>query len=74
MPPASRLLRLLGFAVPAALTLAGVQPIMGAATGSIGPAWAAQLTTPAIVAAALVYVAARRFDRGDAVQLSLIHI
>jgi len=68
MPPASRLLRLLGFAVPAALTLAGVQPIMGAATGSIGPAWAAQLTTPAIVAAALLYVAARRFDRGDAVQ------
>ena len=43
MPTASRLLRLLGFAVPSALLLAGVQPIMGAATGSIGPLWAAKL-------------------------------
>lgn len=61
-------MRLLGFAVPAALTLAGVQPIMGAATGSIGPAWAVQLTVPAIGAAVLLYLAARRFDRGDSVQ------
>jgi hypothetical protein len=68
MPPASRLLRLLAFAVPAALTLAGVQPVMGAATGSIGPAWAAQLTAPALGAAALVFIVARRFDRGDVVQ------
>jgi len=35
----------------AALLLAGVQPIMGAATGSIGPLWAAKLAAPAIVAA-----------------------
>jgi hypothetical protein len=68
MPPASRLLRLLAFAVPAALTLAGVQPVMGAATGSIGQAWAAQLTVPAIGAAAFVFIAARRFDRGDVLQ------
>ncbi|HYT11161.1 MAG TPA: hypothetical protein VEL12_00120 [Candidatus Nitrosopolaris sp.] len=68
MPHASRLLRLLGFAVPAALTLAGVQPILGAATGSVGPAWAAQLTAPAIAAAAVLFFAARRFDRGDVVQ------
>ena len=68
MPHASRLLRLLGFAVPAALTLAGVQPVLGAATGSVGPAWAAQLTVPAIVAAAILFFAARRFDRGDGVQ------
>ncbi len=68
MPPASRLLRLLGFAVPAALTLAGVQPILGAATGSVTAGWAVQLAAPAIVAAALLYVAARRFDRGDLVQ------
>jgi len=59
---------LLGFAVPAALTLAGVQPILGAATGSVGPAWAAQLTAPAIAAAAVLFFAARRFDRGDVVQ------
>ncbi len=68
MPPASRLLRLLGFAVPAALVLAGVQPVMGAATGSVTPGWALQLTAPAVGAAALLYVAARRFDRGDQVQ------
>lgn len=68
MPPASRILRLLAFAVPAALTLAGVQPVMGAATGSIGPGWAAELAVPAIGAAALLFVAARRFDRGDVVQ------
>lgn len=68
MPPASRLLRLLSFAVPAALMLGGVQPIFGAATGSVSPAWAAQLAAPAILAAALLFIAARRFDRGDRVQ------
>jgi len=68
MPPASNLLRLVAFAVPAGLTLAGVQPVMGAATGSVAPGWAAQLTGPAIVAAGLLFLAARRFDRGDAVQ------
>ncbi len=68
MPPASRLLRLLAFAVPAALTLAGVQPVMGAATGSIGPGWAAQLTAPAVVAGVFLFFAARHFDRGDLVQ------
>ena len=61
-------MRLLGFAVPAALALAGVQPILGAATGSVTAGWAFQLTAPAIVAAALLYLAARRFDRGDVVQ------
>ena len=68
MPPASRLLRLLGFAVPAALTLAGVQPVLGAATGSIPAAWAALLTAPALGAAGLLFAAARWFDRGDVVQ------
>jgi hypothetical protein len=68
MPPPSNLLRLLVFAVPAGLMLAGVQPVMGAATGSIAFGWAAQLAVPAIIAAALLFLAARRFDRGDAVQ------
>jgi len=68
MPPASKILRLLAFAVPAALTLAGVQPILGAATGSVTPGWALQLAGPAIAAALVLYVAARRFDRGDLVQ------
>jgi hypothetical protein len=68
MPPASRILRLLAFAVPAALMLAGVQPLLGAATGSVTPGWALQLAGPAIAAALVLYVAARRFDRGDLVQ------
>src|SRR2546428_12154455 len=68
MPPVSRILRLLAFAVPAALTLAGVQPVMGAATGSIGPGWAAELAAPAIIAASFLFLAARRLDRGDLVQ------
>jgi len=68
MPPASRILRLLAFAVPAALTLAGVQPILGAATGSVTPGWAVELAGPAIAAALVLYLAARRFDRGDVVQ------
>jgi hypothetical protein len=59
---------LLAFAVPAALLLAGVQPIMGAATGSIGPLWAAQLAAPAIAAAGVLYAVAKLFDRGDIVQ------
>ena len=68
MPPASRILRLLAFAVPAALTLAGVQPILGAATGSVTPGWAVELAGPAIAAALVLYLAARRSDRGDVVQ------
>src|SRR3989442_4138653 len=68
MPPARNLLRVVAFAVPAGLVLAGVQPVMGAATGSVAPGWAAQLAGPAIVAAGLLFLAARRIDRGDAVQ------
>lgn len=68
MPPASRLLRLLAFAVPAALALAGVQPVLGAATGAISAAWAVQLTAPALAASLFVFLAARRADRGDHVQ------
>jgi hypothetical protein len=68
MPPPSNLLRLVAFAVPAGLLLAGVQPIMGAATGSVAAGWAAQLAVPSMAAAALLFLVARRFDRGDAVQ------
>src|SRR5260370_34673978 len=68
MPPPTRILRLLAFVVPAALTLAGVQPILGAASGSVTPGWALQLAGPAIAAALVLYLAARRFDRGDLVQ------
>ncbi len=68
MPPASAILRLLTFAVPAALALAGVQPLLAAAAGSVGMPWAARLSVPALAGAILVFVAGRSFDRGDSVQ------
>ena len=68
MPPASAILRLLLFAVPAALAAAGVQPLLGAATGVVQLRWAIGLTAPAVVVAGLVFGAGRLFDRGDAVQ------
>ena len=68
MPPASALLRLLAFAVPSALAAAGVQPLLGAATGVVQLRWAIGLTAPALVVAGLVFGAGRLFDRGDALQ------
>jgi hypothetical protein len=68
MPPASRLLRLLAFAVPAALALAGAQPLLGAASGAVGGGWALSLSAPALAAAAVVFLSGRLGDRGDIVQ------
>lgn len=68
IPQASVTLRLLAVAVPAALALAGVQPLVAAAAGSVRPAWAAGLAGPALAGALLVFVAGRWLDRGDAVQ------
>jgi hypothetical protein len=68
MPKASTLLRLLAFAVPAALAMAGVQPLLGAAAGAVGGGWAVNLAAPAVGAAALVFGAGRLLDRGDLVQ------
>jgi hypothetical protein len=62
------MLRLLAFAVPAALAAAGVQPLLGAATGTVQPAWAIGLAVPAVFVAALVFGAGKLFDRGDVVQ------
>jgi len=68
MPPASAMLRLLAFAVPAALATAGVQPLLGAAAGAVQVHWAIGLAVPAIVVSALVFGAGKLFDRGDVVQ------
>ncbi len=68
MPKASALLRLLAFAVPAALAMAGVQPLLGAAAGVVGVVWAISLAGPAMSAAALIFAAGRLRDRGDLVQ------
>ncbi len=68
MPRASALLRLLAFAVPCALALAGIQPLLGAAAGNVDLGWAIRLTAPAAGTAALVFGTGRLFDRGDVVQ------
>jgi hypothetical protein len=64
VPKASTLLRLLAFAVPAALAMAGVQPLLGAAAGAVGLGWAISLAAPAVGAAALIFGAAHLSDRG----------
>jgi len=68
VPPASAILRLLAFAVPSALAAAGIQPLLGAATGAVKLSWALGLTAPAVIAASLVFGAGRLLDRGDLVQ------
>ena len=68
MPHASVILRLVAFAVAAGLAMAGVQPIVAAAAGSVELRWAVGLTAPALLVAALVFGVGRLSDRGDAVQ------
>jgi hypothetical protein len=68
VPPASAILRMLAFAVPSVLGMAGVQPLVAAATGSVHLPWALTLAGPAITGALLVFAAGRAFDHGDSVQ------
>jgi hypothetical protein len=68
VPPASALLRLVGFIVPSVLLLAGVQPLLGAAAGGVGTGWALVLAGPAVGAALLLFAGGRLLDRGDSVQ------
>jgi hypothetical protein len=68
VPKASTLLRLLAFAVPAALAMAGIQPLLASATGSVDAVWAISLAAPAMVAAALIFGAGRLLDLGDVAQ------
>ena len=62
------MLRLVVFAVPAALLMAGVQPLLGAATGVVAVRWAVGLAAPTVLFAGVVFVAGRLSDRGDAMQ------
>jgi hypothetical protein len=68
MPHASVILRLVAFAVAAGLAMAGVQPVVAAAAGSVELRWAVGLTVPALLVAGLVFGVGRISDRGDAVQ------
>lgn len=67
VPRATTLLRLIVFTVPAVLLLAGVQPLLAAATGQVTTTWAIDLAVPAIISALILFVAAKALDRGDSV-------
>ena len=67
VPRATNLLRLIVFTVPAVLLLAGVQPLLAAATGQVTATWAIDLAVPAIFAALMLFAAAKVLDRGDSV-------
>jgi hypothetical protein len=62
------MLRLLAFAVPSALAAAGIQPLLGAASGAVQLRWAISLALPAVAVSGLVFGAGKLFDRGDVVQ------
>ena len=64
MPPASTLLRLLGFTVPAALAVSALQPLLGSLAGQVPAPWALSLSVPCFGAAAVLLVAARMADVG----------
>ena len=68
MPRASRMLRLVAFAVPAGLAMAAVQPLLGATAGAVGFGWAMTLTAPAVGGAVLIFGIGRLLDRSDLVQ------
>ena len=63
MPPASSSLRLLAFAVPAALGVSAIQPVIAALAGQVSLNWALQLAAPSLLTAGLLMVAARLTDR-----------
>ena len=68
MPRPSIILRLVGFSVAAGLAMAGVQPVIAAAAGSVRFGWAFGLSGPALITAALVFGAAQMINRGDTLQ------
>ena len=68
MPRPSVILRMVGFAVAAALAMAGFQPVVSAAAGAVPMRWAVELSAPAVITAVLVFLAARIFNQNDAVQ------
>ena len=62
------MLRLVAFAVPAGLAMAGLQPLLGTAAGTVGMGWAMSLTAPAVGSAVLIFSIGRLLDRSDLVQ------
>jgi hypothetical protein len=68
MPRPSAILRLVAFAVPSALAMAGLQPLLAAAVGAIDASWAFGLAGPALTTAFLIFGAGRLIARGDLLQ------
>lgn len=68
MPRPNAMLRLVAFAVAAGLAMAGVQPVVAAATGEVEIGWALTLTGPALVTSMLVFAGARVLNRGNVLQ------
>ena len=65
MPPASRLLRLLRFAVPAALAMSALQPLLAVTAGHENIGWAPSLSGPGLAVAGALAVAGRLADPGS---------
>ena len=65
MPPAGRLLRLLSFAVPAALAVSALQPLLAVTAGHEELGWALSLAAPCLAVAGFLLVAARLADPGS---------
>jgi hypothetical protein len=63
LPPGSTSLRLLAFAVPAALGVSAIQPLIGALTGQVSLNWALELAAPSLLTAGLLMAVARLTDR-----------
>jgi hypothetical protein len=66
LPPGSTSLRLLAFAVPAALAVSALQPLVAALTGQVSLNWALELAAPGLLTAGILIWLARFTDReGD---------
>ena len=68
MPRPAVILRLVDFSVAAGLAMAGVQPLVAAASGDVGMGWAVRLSAPAVLTAAAVFLGTIAIVRGDEVQ------
>ncbi len=65
MPPASQTLRLLAFAVPAALGVSAVQPFLGWLAGQVDATWAFSLGGPSLFVVGLLMATGRLSDDRD---------
>jgi hypothetical protein len=66
LPPGSTSLRLLAFAVPAALGVSAIQPLIAALAGQVSMGWALEVAAPSLLTAGALMAVARITERaGD---------